>query len=95
MRYEITLDCSECEGFGYLTHQRSATLYVNSDCPECAGERYKVWIDDADNVVECYADYPDAVSIKPIAGAYHVQVPGIHLPEFGHGLFDNVYDFLF
>ena len=72
MRYEITLDCPECEGFGYFEHQRSATLYVNRTCPECEGERYKVWIDDADNVVEGYADYPNAVSIKPIAESYCV-----------------------
>lgn len=72
MRYEITLDCPECEGFGYFEHQRSATLYVNRTCPESEGERYKVWIDDADNVVECYADYPNAVSIKPIAESYCV-----------------------
>jgi ribosomal protein L33 len=68
MRYEITLDCPECEGFGYFEHQRSATLYINRTCPECAGERYKVWI----IVNPDFADYPDAVSIKPIAEAYHV-----------------------
>ena len=73
MRYEIKVKCPECDGFGYLTRQRSETLFTNSDCPECNGELYKVWIDDAENVVDCYADYPNAVSIEPIAEVCHGQ----------------------
>jgi len=61
MRYEINLRCETCDSLGKIEHQRSETLFSDSVCSDCRGEKFKVYYDNYDTEEDCRADYPDAM----------------------------------
>ncbi len=75
MEYEIKFQCKECDGFGYIEHQRSETSFYDHTCPECEGEQFKTVYETYDTVGDLRADYPDAI-IQEMHNEYYAQGEG-------------------